>query len=145
LLVSFGAAVERTSSGKDYSCSLRAAQRKEGSVGRCSAAEVARPLVMANVGAVGDEIELYADTHDEDLGGCFCAHHPEILDGLGGISAWELVIALDPQLGAALSDDQLERALVAAQRPPLWVSSQGQMFCLATQPNSGRAPLPPTS
>ena len=38
---------------------------------------------------------------------------PEILDGLGGISAWEEVIALDPRLGAGLSEDHLERALAA--------------------------------
>jgi HD-GYP domain-containing protein (c-di-GMP phosphodiesterase class II) len=50
---------------------------------------------------------------DPDLVDCFCARHGEILDGLGGISAWEEVIALDPRLGAALSDDQLDRALGA--------------------------------
>ncbi|MGE5289819.1 MAG: HD domain-containing phosphohydrolase [Micromonosporaceae bacterium] len=50
---------------------------------------------------------------DPDLVDCFCARHTEILDGLGAISAWEEVIALDPQLGATLSDDQLERALGA--------------------------------
>jgi len=50
---------------------------------------------------------------DPDLVDCFCARHAEILDGLGGISAWEEVIALDPQLGVALTDDQLDRALCA--------------------------------
>ena len=50
---------------------------------------------------------------DPDLVDCFCARHAEILDGLGGISAWEEVIALDPGLGAALSEDQLDRALAA--------------------------------
>jgi HD-GYP domain-containing protein (c-di-GMP phosphodiesterase class II) len=50
---------------------------------------------------------------DPDLVDCFCAKHPKILHELDGISAWEEVIALDPQLGAALSDDQLERALAA--------------------------------
>ncbi len=48
---------------------------------------------------------------DPGLVDCFCAHQAEILDGLGAISAWEEVIALDPQLGTALSDDQLDRAL----------------------------------
>jgi HD-GYP domain-containing protein (c-di-GMP phosphodiesterase class II) len=48
---------------------------------------------------------------DPGLVDCFCAHQAEILDGLGAISAWGEVIALDPQLGAALSDDQLDRAL----------------------------------
>ena len=50
---------------------------------------------------------------DPALVDCFCARHAEILDGLGGISAWEEVIGLDPELGAALSDDQLDRALTA--------------------------------
>lgn len=50
---------------------------------------------------------------DPDLVDCFCARHAEILDGLGGISAWDEVIALDPQLGAALTGDQLDRALGA--------------------------------
>jgi HD-GYP domain-containing protein (c-di-GMP phosphodiesterase class II) len=50
---------------------------------------------------------------DPALVDCFCARHAEILDGLGRISAWEEVIALDPRLGAALSDDQLDRALSA--------------------------------
>jgi len=50
---------------------------------------------------------------DPDLVDCFCARHEEILEGLGSISAWEEVIALDPQLGAALADDQLDRVLSA--------------------------------
>jgi HD-GYP domain-containing protein (c-di-GMP phosphodiesterase class II) len=50
---------------------------------------------------------------DPDLVDCFCARHGEILDGLGGISAWDEVIALDPRLGAALTGDQLDRALTA--------------------------------
>ncbi len=50
---------------------------------------------------------------DPVLVDCFCDQQAEILDGLGGISAWEEVIALDPRLGAALSDDELDRALTA--------------------------------
>ncbi|HUB40667.1 MAG TPA: HD domain-containing phosphohydrolase [Streptosporangiaceae bacterium] len=50
---------------------------------------------------------------DPDLVDCFSARYGEILDGLSGISAWDEVIALDPQLGAALPDDQLDRALAA--------------------------------
>jgi HD-GYP domain-containing protein (c-di-GMP phosphodiesterase class II) len=50
---------------------------------------------------------------DPVLVDCFCGRPADILDGLGGISAWDEVIALDPQLGAALSDDQLDRALTA--------------------------------
>jgi HD-GYP domain-containing protein (c-di-GMP phosphodiesterase class II) len=50
---------------------------------------------------------------DPELVECFCARHTEILEGLAGISAWEEVITLDPELGAGLSEDQLERALTA--------------------------------
>jgi HD-GYP domain-containing protein (c-di-GMP phosphodiesterase class II) len=50
---------------------------------------------------------------DPGLVDCFCARHAEILAGLGGISAWEEVIALDPQLGTALRDAQLDVALGA--------------------------------
>lgn len=50
---------------------------------------------------------------DPDLVDCFHAHHDEILDGLGAISAWDEVIALDPQLGSTLSDGQLDQALTA--------------------------------
>lgn len=50
---------------------------------------------------------------DPDLVDCFGARHDEILDGLAAISAWDEVIALDPQLGLALTDDQLDRVLVA--------------------------------
>jgi HD-GYP domain-containing protein (c-di-GMP phosphodiesterase class II) len=57
--------------------------------------------------------ERRATQFDPGLVDCFCARHAEILDGLGGISAWEEVIALDPQLGTTLSDDQLDRALGA--------------------------------
>jgi HD-GYP domain-containing protein (c-di-GMP phosphodiesterase class II) len=50
---------------------------------------------------------------DPELVDCFCARYTEILEGLGGISAWEEVIALDPRLGTVLSEDHLERALAA--------------------------------
>ena len=50
---------------------------------------------------------------DPALVDCFCAGHAEILDGLGNMSAWDEVIALDPQLGAALTDEQLDRVLAA--------------------------------
>jgi hypothetical protein len=50
---------------------------------------------------------------DPDLVDCFCPRHARILDGLGGISAWDEVIALDLRLGAALTDEQLDRALGA--------------------------------
>ena len=50
---------------------------------------------------------------DPDLVDCFRARHTEILDGIGAISAWDEVIALDPQLGSALTDERLDRALAA--------------------------------
>ncbi len=50
---------------------------------------------------------------DPELVDCFCARNGEILDGLGNVSAWDEVIALDPQLGESLSDDKLDRALAA--------------------------------
>jgi HD-GYP domain-containing protein (c-di-GMP phosphodiesterase class II) len=50
---------------------------------------------------------------DPDLVDCFRARHTEILDGIGNISAWDEVIALDPRLGSALTDEQLDRALAA--------------------------------
>lgn len=50
---------------------------------------------------------------DPGLVDCFRARHADILDGLGGIAAWDEVIALDPRLGALLSDDQLDQALSA--------------------------------
>jgi DNA-binding CsgD family transcriptional regulator len=52
-------------------------------------------------------------TPDPELVDCFCARHTEILEGLGGISAWDEVITLDPGLGAGLTEDHLERALTA--------------------------------
>ncbi|MGH3182079.1 MAG: HD domain-containing phosphohydrolase, partial [Streptosporangiaceae bacterium] len=50
---------------------------------------------------------------DPALVDCFFARHADVLDGLGGISAWDEIIALDPQLGATLSGEQLDRALGA--------------------------------
>jgi len=50
---------------------------------------------------------------DPDLVDCLQARHGEVLDGIGSISAWDEVIALDPRLGAALTEDQLDRALMA--------------------------------
>jgi HD-GYP domain-containing protein (c-di-GMP phosphodiesterase class II) len=75
---------------------------------------------------------------DPALVDCFCARHAQILDGLGGISAWEEVIGLDPGLGAALSDDQLDRALTAFAdfsdlKSPLRLGHSRQVAELAAQ------------
>jgi HD-GYP domain-containing protein (c-di-GMP phosphodiesterase class II) len=79
---------------------------------------------------------------DPGLVDCFCARPGEILDGLGAISAWEEVIAFDPQLGVALSDDQLERALAAFAdfsdlKSPLRIGHSRAVAELAAQ--AGRA------
>ena len=50
---------------------------------------------------------------DPDLVDCFGESYGEILNGLTAISAWDDVIALDPQLGSVLTDDQLDQALTA--------------------------------
>ena len=50
---------------------------------------------------------------DPSLVDCFCDHRDEILGGLEEISAWDEVIALDPRLGAALGEADLDRALEA--------------------------------
>lgn len=44
---------------------------------------------------------------------CFCDRQESILAGLDDILAWDEVIALDPSLGLALTDDQLDKALEA--------------------------------
>ncbi len=53
-------------------------------------------------------------THfDPDLVDHFCLAHADVLAGIDEISAWDEVIALDPQLGVELTDDGLDRALEA--------------------------------
>jgi len=82
-------------------CASRCCRRSNGGTGKgCRAAlHVAR--------------ERRGTQFDPELVDCFCAQAAEILEGLGGISAWDEVIALDPRLGAGLSEDNLERALAA--------------------------------
>jgi len=48
---------------------------------------------------------------DPDLVDCFCAHAAEILAGVGEVSAWDEVIALDPALGAPMDAALFEEAL----------------------------------
>src|SRR5215212_10006642 len=50
---------------------------------------------------------------DPVLVDCFADRHAEILVDIERIKAWDEVIALDPRLGAALADDELDRALEA--------------------------------
>jgi DNA-binding CsgD family transcriptional regulator len=42
---------------------------------------------------------------------CFCSHADTILAGLGELSAWDEVIALDPALGAPMDDRRFDEAL----------------------------------
>ncbi|MEP7112036.1 MAG: HD domain-containing phosphohydrolase [Ilumatobacteraceae bacterium] len=48
---------------------------------------------------------------DPELVDCFCDHAFEILHGLGEVSAWDEVIALDPSLGAPMDDSSFDEAL----------------------------------
>ena len=48
---------------------------------------------------------------DPELVDCFCDHAAEILHGLGELSAWEEVIALDPSLGTPMDDGLFDEAL----------------------------------
>jgi HD-GYP domain-containing protein (c-di-GMP phosphodiesterase class II) len=48
---------------------------------------------------------------DPDLVDCFCDHFGEVLDGLGELSAWDEVIALDPALGAPMDVELFDEAL----------------------------------
>jgi HD-GYP domain-containing protein (c-di-GMP phosphodiesterase class II) len=50
---------------------------------------------------------------DPDLVDRFCRHSTAVLAGIGEISAWEEVVALDPRLGEELDDDGLDNALEA--------------------------------
>jgi HD-GYP domain-containing protein (c-di-GMP phosphodiesterase class II) len=50
---------------------------------------------------------------DPDLVDLFCRHAATVLAGVGEISAWEEVIALDPRLGEELDDGGLDNALEA--------------------------------
>jgi HD-GYP domain-containing protein (c-di-GMP phosphodiesterase class II) len=50
---------------------------------------------------------------DPGLVDCFAGEHARILAGIDRIQAWDEVIALDPGLGTALDEGQLDRALEA--------------------------------
>jgi HD-GYP domain-containing protein (c-di-GMP phosphodiesterase class II) len=47
---------------------------------------------------------------DPELVDCFCDHAGEVLDGIGELSAWDEVIALDPSLGAPMDDAVFDEA-----------------------------------
>ncbi|MGZ4677351.1 MAG: HD domain-containing phosphohydrolase [Acidimicrobiia bacterium] len=50
---------------------------------------------------------------DPELVDVFCAQPEAIVDGLASFQAWDQVIDLDPRLGATLTDEQLDAALLA--------------------------------
>ncbi|MBB2503696.1 HD domain-containing phosphohydrolase [Amycolatopsis echigonensis] len=64
-------------------------------------------------GAVAVARERRGTQFDPALVDCFLNHRGDILAGLDRIRAWDEVIALDPRLGAALAEDELDRALQA--------------------------------
>jgi HD-GYP domain-containing protein (c-di-GMP phosphodiesterase class II) len=61
--------------------------------------------------AVAVAVERRGTQFDPDLVDCFCRHAAEILQGLGELSAWDEVIALDPSLGAPMGDAMFDEAL----------------------------------
>ncbi|WP_033294821.1 HD domain-containing phosphohydrolase [Amycolatopsis jejuensis] len=64
-------------------------------------------------GAVTVARERRGTQFDPALVDCFVRNHADVLAGLDRIQAWDEVIALDPRLGACLSDAALDRALQA--------------------------------
>jgi HD-GYP domain-containing protein (c-di-GMP phosphodiesterase class II) len=50
---------------------------------------------------------------DPELVDCLCDNAAQLLDGLGEVSAWDEVIALDPALGAPMESDLFDEALAS--------------------------------
>ena len=68
----------------------------------------------AGTDAAVDVVRQKRGTHfDPMLVDVFCAHVGEVLGGIDEVSAWDEVIALDPRLGAGLSDAGLDATLEA--------------------------------
>ena len=71
-------------------------------------------------GGAGAAIEVAQERRgtqfDPELVDRFCDDHETILADLDSISAWDEVIALDPRLGDALDDAQLDRGARGARR-----------------------------
>lgn len=57
--------------------------------------------------------ERRATQFDPALVDTFLSHADEVLAGIGDVQAWDEVIALDPRLGATLTEAELDRALEA--------------------------------
>lgn len=97
----------------------------KGVPGRAGAEEVAPAIRLVHL---ADNVEAFHDAggtaaavavavdrrgtqFDPDLVDCFCRHAAEILQGLGELSAWDDVIALDPSLGTPMGDAMFDDAL----------------------------------
>ena len=93
---------------------------------------------------------------DPELVDCFCDHAAAILDGLGELSAWDEVIALDPSLGAPMDEALFDEALAAfgdfadlkdpiAHRPQPQRRLSRRRGRFAARPPPGRGDQHPTS
>jgi HD-GYP domain-containing protein (c-di-GMP phosphodiesterase class II) len=108
---------------------LQAFERWDGKgvPGKAGATDLAPAIRLVHL---ADNVELYHHTggvepalaiarerrgtqFDPALVDCFLDRHADVLDGLETIRAWDEVIALDPRLGAPLTDAQLDRVLEA--------------------------------
>ena len=61
--------------------------------------------------AIAVATERRGTQFDPALVDCFCDHADEIVEGLGELSAWDEVIALDPSLGEPMADAMFDSAL----------------------------------
>ncbi|WP_020657520.1 HD domain-containing phosphohydrolase [Amycolatopsis benzoatilytica] len=97
-------------------------------------------------GAAAVARERRGTQFDPSLVDCFLQHRADVLAGLDHIRAWDEVIALDPQLGARLSEADLDRALQAfgdfadLKSPPRLGHSRGVATLAAAA--AGRLGLP---
>ena len=69
--------------------------------------------VVGRDGAVAEVRRRRATQFDPDLVDCLCDEIDEVLEGLDATTCWDDVIALAPNLGASLSEDELDQGLDA--------------------------------
>lgn len=116
--------------GADVNQSLKQAFERwdgRGVPGKAGAAELSPAIRLVHladnieaffaVGGVDAALDVARERRgtqfDPGLVDDFLAHHADVLGELADISAWDEVIALDPRLGAPLSDAQLDTVLAA--------------------------------